>query len=416
MDGETDNQRQSRMERNTQEQRRYDEEESASIKSETKKFNGMRLEEADKKLRSVLYLALGNEGKRIFGQKFTKVKILQISFKEFWDFLAIAFVSKTNVTFERHKLLNRKQRDRESLEQFWGALAEMAKKCDIAAGEEEWIRDIFINNMKNYDIQRKLLTETLPPREALNVALIDEKEILNHLKLTNNFKSNGSSVHKSHSHFNVKREPTLNIEKTNNCMKCGGIFSKSHLAVCPAKDTTCTSCKYKGHFTRLCRSRRKNVSIVNSQMIDNTDFNPSDISDVNLDHVDREYCGVINAWLESGQSENDNYSVLNVTTIFDEDGKELKKLLNIGLGKENQVILNIQVDLASPASFLKKNVSHELKLRDPYLKIYPVDKATKDLYCGFTDNAINICGKVILLIFSNGWSHNDCHFFLTDES
>ena len=106
------------MERNTQEQRRYDKEESASIKSETKKFNGMRLAEANKKLRSVLYLKLGNEGKRIFGQKFTKVKVLQISFREFWDSLAIAFVRKTNVTFERHKLLNRKQWDRESLEQF----------------------------------------------------------------------------------------------------------------------------------------------------------------------------------------------------------------------------------------------------------------------------------------------------------
>ena len=66
-----------------------------------------------------------------------------------------------------------------ALEQFWGALAEMAKKCDIAAEEEEWIRDIFINNMKNYDIQRKLLTETLSPREALKVALIDEKGTLN---------------------------------------------------------------------------------------------------------------------------------------------------------------------------------------------------------------------------------------------
>ena len=31
-------------------------------------------------------------------------------------------------------------------------------------------------------------------------------------------------------------------------MKCGGIFSKGHLAICPAKDATCTSCKYKGHL------------------------------------------------------------------------------------------------------------------------------------------------------------------------
>ena len=66
--------------------------------------------------------------------------MIQISFKEFWEYLATAFVRKTNVTFERHSLLNRKQRDRESLERFWGVLAEMAKKCDIAAGEVERIR------------------------------------------------------------------------------------------------------------------------------------------------------------------------------------------------------------------------------------------------------------------------------------
>ena len=163
-------------------------------------------------------------------------------------------------------MLNQKQRDRESLEQFWGALAEIAKKCDIAAGEEEWIRDIFINNMKNYDIQRKLLTKTLPPRKALNVALIDEKGTLNHLKLTNNFKFNGSTVHRPHNHFTVKREPTLNIERSNTCMKCGGTFSKGQLAVCPAKDTTCTSCKHEGHFTKFCKSCRKNVNSVNTQL------------------------------------------------------------------------------------------------------------------------------------------------------
>ena len=71
------------------------------------------------------------------------------------------------------------------------------------------------------------------------------------------------------------------------------------------------------------------------------------------------------------------------------------------------------MDSASPVSFLKQNVLHELKLRDPYVKIYPVDQATKELYCEFTDNAINITGKVILPFFSNGWSHRECHFFLT---
>ena len=136
---ESDPQKTSRLERNIREQKRYDDEEMASIKSETKKFNDMRLEEADRKLRSILYLALGNEGMKKFGQQFTRVKVLQISSKDFWENLSLAFVRKTNVTFERHNLLNRKQRDRESLEQFWAALAEMAERCNKSAGEDEWI-------------------------------------------------------------------------------------------------------------------------------------------------------------------------------------------------------------------------------------------------------------------------------------
>ena len=103
-------------------------------------------------------------------------------------------------------------------------------------------------------------------------------------------------------------------------------------------------------------------------------------------------------------------SVLIVFTTFEDDEKELKKLLNIGLGEKDQVTLNIQMDSASPVSFLKRIVLHELKLRIPYFKNCPVDKETKDLYCGITDNSINITGKLILPIFSNGWSNEDCHF------
>ena len=104
-ENESQNQRKVGIERKIQDQRRYDDGETASIKSKTTKFNGMGMEEpADKKLGSILYLPLENEGKRISGQKFTKVKVLQISFKEIWGRLATAFVRKTNVTFDRHKL------------------------------------------------------------------------------------------------------------------------------------------------------------------------------------------------------------------------------------------------------------------------------------------------------------------------
>ena len=52
----------------------------------------------------------------------------------------------------------------------------MVKEGDISAREDGWIKDIFIYNMKNSDIQRKLLTETLQPLEVLNVALTHKKK------------------------------------------------------------------------------------------------------------------------------------------------------------------------------------------------------------------------------------------------
>ena len=47
--------------------------------------------EADKNLRSILFLALGNEGKRVFSQKDPRVNVLSISFEDFWDLLDLVF-------------------------------------------------------------------------------------------------------------------------------------------------------------------------------------------------------------------------------------------------------------------------------------------------------------------------------------
>ena len=77
------------------------------------------------------------------------------------------------------------------------------------------------------------------------------------------------------------------------------------------------------------------------------------------------------------------------------------------------VNMNIAVDSASPVSFLKQNVLHEIKLRYPNLKIHPVEKRIKDLYCRFTNDTINILGKIIIRTQSNGWISEDTPFFIT---
>ena len=272
--------------------------------------------------------------------------------------LELAFIKPTNITFERYKLLSRKQKDRESYEQFWGALSDLARSCEIGINaEQEWIRDVFIFNMKNCDLQRRLLSETLNPLDALNQAIIDEKGYYNHLKLTNmtrSFITTGNSGRGYKNFNNVKKEPSLNIERSNTCMKCGNAFTKGHLNVCPAKEIVCNICKYKGHFGRLCKSKGRKPAV----------------------------------------------------NTVDES-------VYIGLGDDAIVNLNIPVDSASPVSFLKQNVLHELKLRNPHLKIQPVEKKTRELYCGFTNDTINIIGKVVVRLQSNGWTADETPFFIT---
>ena len=126
-------------------------------------------------------------------------------------------------------------------------------------------------------------------------------------------------------------------------------------------------CKYK------CRSKGRRPAVNNVEEIVNNQ-NCSYSSEDPQATTDENFCGVITAWTEEGTSGNDDYSVLNIRTIYDTNGLETKKLVNIGLGEDAIVNLNILVDSASSVSFLRQNVLDELKLRNPQLKIHQADK------------------------------------------
>ena len=77
--------------------------------------------------------------------------------------------------------------------------------------------------MRNCNLQWRPLSENLNPVDALNhQAIIDKKGYFNHKKLTTftraiNSSNNNGKIYKF---FNpAKREPGLNIEKLNSCMK-----------------------------------------------------------------------------------------------------------------------------------------------------------------------------------------------------
>ena len=100
-------------------------------------------------------------------------------------------------------------------------------------------------------------------------------------------------------------------------------------------------------------------------------------------------------------------------TVFNHEGLELKKTLMVSLGNNNPYNTEIQIDSASPVSFMKKDLLHELKTRDTFLKIEAVDEITRKAYQGF-GSTINIIGRVPVRIQSKGWDARDQKLFITE--
>ena len=67
---EYDAEKANRESRNKSAMKQYEFAEEKRINEEKRKFNGMRRTEADKKLRLILFLVLGSEGKRVRESRF----------------------------------------------------------------------------------------------------------------------------------------------------------------------------------------------------------------------------------------------------------------------------------------------------------------------------------------------------------
>ena len=136
----------------------------------------------DRKASSLMYLSLGMEGRRVFNSKKLTINLEAISTKNLWDVLNTTFIRIHNITFDRYLFLTRKQQKGEPIGKFCGHLKELSENCDLGEKEDTIIRDVFIANMQNEDIQKELLKETVDPDRALAIAINIEMGTLNHLK------------------------------------------------------------------------------------------------------------------------------------------------------------------------------------------------------------------------------------------
>ena len=140
---------------------------------------------ADRKTVSMLYLSLGTEGRRIVCSRNPHLKMDILTTAELWNIMEATFIRQQKITFDRYMLLTTKQSKGESIEHFFGKLNELSENCELGSGEDTLIRDLFIANMQEPEIQRELLRETLEPAHALRLAINMELGQRNQLQITN---------------------------------------------------------------------------------------------------------------------------------------------------------------------------------------------------------------------------------------
>ena len=144
------------------------------------------------------------------------------------------------------------------MEQFHSAPRSLAEHCQLAHLEDELLRDIFIANMIDHQIQNELLKTTLTSRKALELAVSIEQGIRSQLALQskqlpdlpqNAFTGRDEMVSEISSarycgsnrvpptprgpyRGNNRQTTNNNRSTTHNCRNCGQVWDMNYKAKC----------------------------------------------------------------------------------------------------------------------------------------------------------------------------------------
>ena len=161
-------------------------------------------------------------------------------------------------------------------------MKELSENCELGSQEDTLIRDLFIANILDPEIQRELLRETLGPAQALRLAINMELGQRNQLQITNSQSApQVNAVIPQRSFRPPSQRPTASsFTRPPNqiCRNCGLTWSANHKVKCIARGKTCNNCGLQNQFSRVCRKPksssnkpiRSNVNSVEENSTDQT--------------------------------------------------------------------------------------------------------------------------------------------------
>ena len=353
----------------------------------------------DRKASSLMYLSLGTEGRKIFNSKNSTVNLDEISTKNLWDVLNTTFIRIHNITFHRYLFLTRKQQKGEPIEKFYGHLKELSENCDSGDKGDTIIRDVFIANMQNEDIQKELLKETVEPDKALAIAINIEMGTLNQLERNANKNELNSTVNQVQRMRIANATPfsTMNTtarKKPTTCHFCGMNWTPEHRNRCPARGKKCNNCGIDNHFAKVCRKPKNPTSYPKPRPRVNNVEKDDQAEDINQISID------FDPDLESNYSSDEDNCVATVSST---EFTTLVEALNLPVTIGNTA-KNVLVDWGSVCTIVKESLATSIVSQDPNSKW--IREANPKQLKTFSNEPIHTLGTLQTSIQSNNWYSN----------
>ena len=260
------------------------------------------------------------------------------------------------MSFHRYTFLTRKQLKGESVEKFYGSLRELFLICDLGSYEESIIRDVFIPNMQDGEIQRELLKETRTAKKALDVAMNIEMGIQKQLKIS------GTAIHQTTNEItttsinniqgscNRWRPPTNNFVKPTICPNCGYGRLAAHRQNCPARGKKSKNNGIDNHFAKVCRKPKHPFKP--KPRVNNVDDSISETATVGTSATVGEQVNHIDRLLQK-------HSIYDANYVSDYDGYDDNCIATISINNSTREVepVNLNVCIGNISTIINKNLA-----------------------------------------------------------
>ena len=304
----------------------------------------------------------------------------------------------------------KKQIRGETVDHFYGKLKELAENCDFENKEETLIRDVFITNLIDPEIQKELLKQAVEPRQALELAIKMELGIRNQHQIQQNNKivvpanvnafrfANNSRTSNWQNTFNTPPPPPKNNRSTLYCSNCGGIWLPNHRKNCIPKGKTCNNCGLLNLFAKVC-TKQKNVNIKpqnsKKKMVSFVEEKPHPEDSVNFLQPAKLY--------ESDYSSGEEDNTVAVIENAVEKVEPLNMLVKIG-----NINTTLLVDSGSACSILSRSLASQV-VQNSRRAFWINEKVSPQLRT-FSNEPIQVEGKIHSPITSKGWTCDTATF------